>query len=149
MRILAIANGALVIVASFLITPLAHADGSVSFGADVVPILKERPLFEQFIQRTFSVTDAGWAVRIDGPTMPKMAGARMGPYRFQSIWHAPQGDTPVTLVIDTKARFFDEHHREILGDDLRKTALITETLDSIEVEPPRSDGGDAGTRSGM
>jgi hypothetical protein len=137
MRILHIVHGAFLVIASMLITPIAHADGSVSFKADVVPILKSRPLFEQFTQRTFSITDAGWAVRIDGPTMPKMGGARMGPYRFQAIWHDAQGDKPVTLVIDTKARFFDEHHREISGDDLRRTASIVETLDGIEIEPPR------------
>jgi hypothetical protein len=136
---------ALTIIAFMSMSPPAHADGSVSFEVDVVPILKSRPLFAQFIQQTFSVADAGWAVRIGGPTMPKMRGARIGPYRFQATWHAPQGDTPVTLVIDTKARFFDEHHREILGGDLRKATSIAETLNSIEIEPPRSDGNETGT----
>jgi hypothetical protein len=115
---------------------VAHADGSVSFRENIEPMLKDRPQFEQFIVQSFSITDTGWGIRIDSPTMPHMGGARMGPYRFRAMWHGPHGDIPVTLVIDTKTRFFDSQRKEIKGDDLRDTRSITETLDSIEIEPP-------------
>jgi len=117
--------------------PFAYADGSVSFTSDVIPMMKNRPIFEQFITQSFSITDTGWGIRINSPTMPHMGGARMGPYRFNAIWHSQKGDVPVTLIIDTKTQFFDTHHREIIGGDLRKTTSITETVDSIEVESPK------------
>jgi hypothetical protein len=128
----------LAIVCGLAAASSAYADGSVSFHADVLPIMQGRPLFQQFILQTFVVSDAGWGTRIDSPTMPKLGGARMGPYRFQAIWHAPDGDRPVTLIVVTRVRFFDDQHREILSDDLRKAATISETLDSIEVEPPEN-----------
>ncbi|WP_233809190.1 hypothetical protein [Paraburkholderia sp. HP33-1] len=115
----------------------AYADGSVSFTSDIAPMMKGRPIFEQFITQSFSIADTGWGIRIDSPTMPNMGGARMGPYRFNAIWHSQKGDIPVTLIIDTKTQFFDIHHREIVGGDLRKTISIRETLDSIEIEPPK------------
>jgi hypothetical protein len=127
----------LTLVAIMPFSPLAHADGSVSFAADILPMATARPLFAQFISESFTITDTGWGVRIDSPTMPKMKGTRVGPYEFQAEWNSPNGKRPVTLIIDTKMRYFDSHHREILGDDLRQTASIVETLDSIEIAPPR------------
>ncbi|MGF6371231.1 hypothetical protein OKW40_003981 [Paraburkholderia sp. RAU6.4a] len=121
-----------------LLVPTVYADGSISFNDYIVPMLKDRPQFKEFILQSFSVTDTGWGIRINSPTMPHMGGARMGPYRFQAIWHSPRGDTPVTLVIDTKTEFFDRHRRQITGSDLRGTTSITETLDSIEVEPAQT-----------
>ncbi|HEY2021548.1 hypothetical protein [Paraburkholderia sp.] len=121
-----------------LLVPTAYAEGSISFIDNILPMLKERPQFKDFIAQSFSVTDTGWGIRIDSPTMPHMSGARMGPYRFQAIWHSPHGDTPVTLVIDTKTEFFDSHRRQITGSDLRGATSISETLDSIEVEPPEA-----------
>jgi hypothetical protein len=125
-------------VSAVLVTPVARADGSVSFAKDIAPILRSRPVFERFINQAFSVTDTGWGVRINSPTMPHMGGARMGPYRFSALWRSPSGDVPVTLVIDTQVRYFDVHHKEIKGSDLRRTVSIKETLDSIEVEPPQN-----------
>ncbi|MBC8746685.1 hypothetical protein OKW43_003360 [Paraburkholderia sp. WC7.3g] len=121
-----------------LLVPIAYAEGAISFTDNIMPMLKDRPQFKEFILQSFSVTDTGWGVRVDSLTMPHMGGARMGPYRFQAIWHSPQGDTPVTLVIDTKTEFFDSHRRQITGSDLRRTTSITETLDCIEVEPPEA-----------
>ncbi|MCX5538789.1 hypothetical protein M3A49_04640 [Paraburkholderia sp. CNPSo 3076] len=117
---------------------IAHAEGSVSYSELIVPMFKQRPIFGEFIQRSFTVTDTGWGIRINSPTLPHMRGARMGPYRFQATWHSPKGDVPVMLIVDTKIQFFDSHHHEIVGSDLRKTTSITETLDSIEIEPPRA-----------
>lgn len=91
-----------------LLVPTAYAEGAVSFNDNIVPMLKDRPQFKEFILQSFSVADTGWGVRIDSPTMPHMGGARMGPYRFQAIWHSPHGGTPITLVIDTKTEFFDK-----------------------------------------
>ncbi|MBC8736777.1 hypothetical protein F6X40_08115 [Paraburkholderia sp. UCT31] len=121
-----------------LLVPTAYAEGAVSFNDNIVPMLKDRPQFKEFILQSFSVADTGWGVRIDSPTMPHMGGARMGPYRFQAIWHSPHGGTPITLVIDTKTEFFDSHRRQITGSDLRETTSITETLESIGVEPPEA-----------
>ncbi|CAB3748759.1 hypothetical protein [Paraburkholderia humisilvae] len=118
-------------------SPVARGDGSVSFATDILPMANERPLFAQFIVESFTVTDTGWGVRIDSPTMPKMKGTRIGPYEFQAEWRSPNGKRPVTLIIDTKIRYFDDHRREILGGDLRHTTSIVETLDSIEIAPPR------------
>ncbi|HKT92292.1 MAG TPA: hypothetical protein VJS18_08980 [Paraburkholderia sp.] len=117
---------------------IAHADGSVSYSEQIVPMLDERPLFGEFVKQSFTVSDTGWGVRINSPTMPHMGGKRTGPYRFQATWHSAKGDVPVTLVIDTKTRFFDDRHHEIVGGDLRRTTSIAETLDSIEIEPPES-----------
>lgn len=117
--------------------PFAHADGSVSFVSDIIPMMKSRPIFEQFITQSFSITDTGWGVRIDSSTIPHMGGTRIGPYRFYAVWHSPKGDVPVTLIIDTKTQFFDARHHEITGDDLRRATAVTETLDSIEIEQPK------------
>ncbi|MGF6541334.1 hypothetical protein [Paraburkholderia youngii] len=121
-----------------LLIPAAYADGSVSFHGDIIPMLKERAQFEQFISEDFTVTDTGWGTRIDSATMPHMGGARMGPYKFQAAWHSPHGDVPVTLIIDTKIRFLDRYGHEIMGGDLRETRSVSETFDSIEIEPPES-----------
>lgn len=130
----------LVAVGGTLSSMLAQAEGTVSFLSDIVPVMKTRPSFENFITQSFSVVDAGWGVRINSPTMPHMGGARMGPYRFNAIWHSKKGDVPVTLLINTRTQFFDDRHKEIMGDDLRKATFIKETLDSIEVESPGSGG---------
>lgn len=132
----------LIALSGFLSSALAYADGSVSFSTDIIPIMKSRPLFERFVTRSFSISDVGWGVRIDSPTMPHMGGARMGPYKFQAIWHSENGNIPITLLINTKTKFFDDKHNEIMGDDLRKTTSIKETLDSIEIEPPQRGGGE-------
>jgi hypothetical protein len=116
----------------------AYADGSVSFHGDIIPMLKTRAQFEQFITEGFSVTDTGWGTRVDSATMPHMGGARTGPYNFQAVWHSPRSDVPVTLIIDTKIRFLDKHGNEIMGGDLRETRSVGETLDSIEIEPSES-----------
>jgi hypothetical protein len=121
---------------STVAAPLAYADGSVSFRDNIEPMFKDRPQFKQFIEESFSINDTGWGTRINSPTMPNMGGARMGPYRFQATWHSHHGDVPVTLVVDTKIQFFDSRHREIQGGDLRATRSISETLDSIEIDPP-------------
>ena len=127
----------IVILIGTLLIPTAHADGSVSFRDNIVPMLKERAQFERFINEEFSVADTGWGTRIDSPTMPHIGGTRMGPYRFQAMWHSPHGDVPVMLIIDTKIRFLDKHEHEITGGDLRATRSISETLDSIEIEPSK------------
>ncbi|WP_322047687.1 hypothetical protein [Paraburkholderia sp. J67] len=116
------------------------ADGSVSFSSDIVPILNARPFFEKFIEKTFSVSDVGWGVRIDGPVMPHLGGARMGPYSFNAIWHNADGDVPVVLKINTVTKFFDILHREISGGDLSEARSIEEVLDSIEIDPQPNRG---------
>jgi hypothetical protein len=135
----------LIFMFSALLLSLIHsinclADGSVSFSSDIDPILAGRPFFYGFIKRTFSVSDAGWGIRIDGPVMPHLGGARTGPYNFKAIWHGPDGDIPVILIINTAIKFFDDHHNEISGGDLREARSIEETLDSIEVDPQSTQG---------
>jgi len=110
----------------------------VSFAADILPLIKARPTFEKFIIDTFKITDTGWGIRIDNEAMPRLGGARIGPYEFQAIWHSGQGDIPVTLVIDTDIKFFDVKGREITNGQLRNTARFKETFSSIEIEPPKN-----------
>ena len=116
---------------------LVHADGSVSFAQDILPLMKERPTFERFIRETFKVTDTGWGVRIGNEAMPHLGGARMGPYQFQARWLSPAGEVPVTLVIDTEAHFFDRAGRDVTDGDLAQATSLKETFTSIEIEPPK------------
>lgn len=85
----------------------AWADGSVSFQSDILPMIKVRPEFEKFLTGTLKITDAGLGTRISDQAMPRLGGARMGPYEFQASWQGPGGDVPITLVIDTDVKFFD------------------------------------------
>ena len=121
-----------------LIAAPARADGSVSFVADVLPLIKARPNFEEFIRSTFHITDTGWGVRIGNEVMPHLGGARMGPYEFQAVWHSRHGDVPVTLVVDTDIKFFDRKGREIRNGQLKNAANLKETFSAIEIEPPKN-----------
>ncbi|MFM0645019.1 hypothetical protein PQR14_11855 [Paraburkholderia bryophila] len=116
----------------------ALADGSVSFSADILPLIKARPPFEKFMSDTFQVTDTGWGVRIGNGMMPHLGGARMGPYEFEALWHSRNGDVPVTLVIDTNIKFFDRKGREITNGQLQNAVSLKETFSSIEIEPPKN-----------
>ena len=116
----------------------ARADGSVSFAEDVLPLIKTRPKFEEFIRDTFHITDTGWGVRIGNEAMPHLGGARMGPYEFQAVWHSRHGDVPVTLVVDTDIKFFDRKGREIRNGQLKNAINFKEMFTSIEIEPPKN-----------
>lgn len=115
----------------------AQAEGTVDFKDDVLPMLNHQPVFARFLLGTFSIDDTGWGVRIGEQAMPRLGGARMGPYRFQARWHSGQGDEPVTLVIETTVKFYDREGREVRDGDLRRAAKLIEEFDSIKVKPPR------------
>jgi hypothetical protein len=115
----------------------AWADGTVSFEADMLPMIKARPEFEKFLFGTLKITDAGSGTRISGQAMPHLGGARMGPYEFRATWHSSNGDVPVTLIIDTNTKFFDRAGREIRNGSLKQAVSVKETFDSIEIEQPR------------
>jgi hypothetical protein len=120
-----------------LISGSAWAEGSVSFTATVLPLIKARPTFEKFVTDTFEITDTGWGIRIGNEAMPHLGGARMGPYEFQAAWHNRNGDVPVTIVVDTDIKFFDRKGREITNGQLRNATSFKETFRSIEIEPPQ------------
>jgi hypothetical protein len=109
----------------------------VSFSQDILPLMKERPMFERFIQETFKVTDTGWGIRIGNEAMPHLGGARMGPYQFQARWLSPAGEVPVTLVIDTEPHFFDAAGHDISDGDLTQATSLKESFTSIEIAPPQ------------
>ena len=121
-----------------LIAAPAQADDSVSFTADVLPLIKARPAFEKFIRDTFHITDTGSGVRIGNEATPHLGGARMGPYEFQAVWHSRHGDVPVTLVVDTDIRFFDRKGREIRNGQLKNATDLKETFSAIKIEPPKN-----------
>jgi hypothetical protein len=108
---------------------------SVSFQTDILPILKIRPTFEKFILGTFKIDDDGWGERIDKNVVPCLGGARMGPYRFHATWHGSNGDTPITLIINTTTVFFDGAGQEIEKGSLVRAKSSKEIFDSIEVNP--------------
>ena len=126
-----------VLAALFSAATPARADGTVSFEQDVLPMIKARPAFEKFLLGTLKVTDAGSGTRISEQAMPHLGGARMGPYEFKATWHGPDGDVPVTLIIDTNTKFFDGAGREIRNGSLKQAVSVKETFDSIEIERPR------------
>ncbi|SFO94058.1 hypothetical protein SAMN05216567_103415 [Variovorax sp. OK605] len=115
----------------------AWADGTVSFKADVLPMLKAKPAFEKFLLGTLQVTDAGSGTRISDQAMPRLGGTRMGPYEFMATWHDASGDVPVTLIVQTNTRFLDSAGREIKTGSLKQAARLQETFDSIQIEPRR------------
>jgi len=115
----------------------ALADGTVSFEADILPMIRARPEFEKFLFGTLKITDAGSGTRISEQAMPHLGGARMGPYEFRATWHSSNGDVPVTLIIDTDTRFFDRAGREIKTGRLKQAVSLKETFGSIEIERPR------------
>lgn len=115
----------------------SQAEGSVDFEQDILPMVKSRPMFETFLRTTFSVAETGWGVRVSDQSMPKLSGARMGPYKFDAIWHSLQGDKPVTLVINTDISFFDSTGKQIWDGRLRRASKFVETFQSIEIEPSR------------
>lgn len=129
-------------LALLLVTNSAFAlegTGSVSFVDDVVPILESRPVFKKFVLCNFDIVSDPMGVRIGGPTMPHMGGARMGPYSMYANWHGGNGDVRMILTINTNVKFFDKNGREVKGGGLRAAAKLTETFDSIEVNPPEPD----------
>ena len=113
----------------------ASAEGSVSFKADILPLMKDRPEFKAYILNSFKINDTGWGTRIDGPAMPDMGGARMGPYSFKATYNNGKSQVPVELVIDTDIKFFDKDGH-VLDGDLTQTVKLVETLSGIEVNPP-------------
>jgi hypothetical protein len=123
-----------------LVCALAHADGSVSFKEDVLPLMKTRPAFQAYILSTFTIEDNGLGKRIGGPVMPQMTGARIGPYSFRATYKNGAQVIPVELVIDTDIQFFDKHDHLLKATpgkgDLTKTVKIVETLSGIEINPP-------------
>ena len=120
-----------------LITVNAYAEGSVFFEKDIVPILKTRPEFYRFIIANFKLSDDPYGIRISNEASPALGGARIGPYTVGATWHSPKGDVPIKLIINTKIKFYNKKGREI--DDIKRAVRYTETLDSIELEPPNRD----------
>ena len=115
----------------------AWADGTVSFETDMLPMIKARPEFERFLLGTLKITDTGFGTRISDRAMPHLGGARMGPYKFEATWHGPNGDVPITLIIDTDTRFLDKAGREIKGSRLEQAFSLKETFSAVEIEPVR------------
>jgi len=102
-RAMRLALGALCVLAAAL---PAWADGTVSFKADVLPLLKAKPAFEKFLLGTLKIDDAGLGTRIADQAMSRLGGSRMGPYEFTATWHDANGaDVPVTLIVQTNTRF--------------------------------------------
>ncbi len=120
-----------------LLAAHAWADGTVSFQSDVLPLLKTRPAFQAFMLEAFTVNDAGTGTRISDQAIPHLGGARIGPYKFNAIWHSPSGDKPVTLVIDTDTKFFNRAGREITDGRLRRAVELKEAFSAIEIEAAR------------
>jgi hypothetical protein len=113
------------------------ADGTVSFQSDILPMIKARPEFEKFLRGTLEIADTGIGTRISDQAMPHLGGTRMGPYMFQAKWHGANGDTPITLIVDTDIKFFDSDGREITNGRLERAVSLQETFSSMEVEAPR------------
>ena len=121
-------------------TAVAHSESGVNFQTDMLPMLKASPAFAKFILGTFKISDAGRGKRISQKSVPHFGGVRMSPYRFHAIRHDPNGDVPVTLVINTNITFFDSKGQEITYgyNSLKNAASLKETFDSIEIDPPEN-----------
>ena len=137
---------AVLIVAAFSFIPAQiWAGGSVGFEEDVLPILKSRPVFERFILEAFKMryNGNGWGERISNEVMPNMGGARIGPYKFQATWHGLDGDTPITLIINTNTKFLNRVGREVVNEIYhgKRVRSVKETLDNIEILPDGGYGG--------
>lgn len=129
----------LVVISSLLglVVAPALAEGTVSFHAQVLPVIKTRPEFARFLIEMFKISDDGLGTRISDQAMPHLGGARIGPYAFQAAWHGANGDIPVTLIIDTDIKFFDRAGREIKNGRLKQAVRFQESFSSLEIEPPR------------
>lgn len=130
---------ALLVVSSvfWLAAAPAWADGTVSFRAHILPMIKTKPELEKFLFETFKISDDGLGTRISDQAMPHLGGARTGPYAFQVTWQGTEGDTPVTLIIDTDIKFFDRAGREIKNGRLKQAVSFQESFSSLDIEPPR------------
>lgn len=125
------------IVSLLLFIPLnAFADGSVSFKADILPILKKQPLVAQFVTESFSVVSDPEGVRIGDTVIPSLGGARIGPYTMDVVWHSRKGDVPAELTINTKNSFFDKDGNQ-LTSDLHTAAKVSQEFDSFSLQPRR------------
>ena len=100
-------------------------------------MLNERPLFRQFILESLRVEDGGLATRISEQASPRLGGSRVGPYEFKALWRRPEGDIPVTLIIDTEIKFYDSAGKQIQDGRIRRAVRLQESLSAIEIEPPR------------
>jgi hypothetical protein len=122
------------VVTNPLLDTAAHTKCNVSFQSDILPIIKTRPTFEKFILGTLKISDDGWGVRIGEKIIPRLGGARIGPYRFHASWHGTDGDTSATLIINTNTVFFDSAGNEIPTGSLVRANSFKEIFDSIEID---------------
>jgi hypothetical protein len=112
------------------------ADGTIDFEKQVLPLIKQRPFFAQFLLQTFQFEKDAIGVTIGADVNPKLALARIGPYQVCArLRSAPGSDScSIQVVIDTDAHFFDENGKEVDGPGGAQT--VKEDLYAIEVNPP-------------
>lgn len=114
------------------------ADGTVDFQQRVLPIIKQRPFFADFLLQTFEFESSAVGVTIGGNVSPQLGLARIGPYHVcaKRRGDAQSGSCAMVVVIDTDVHFRDKSGKEV--DDPAHAQSVTEDFYAIEVNPPEN-----------
>lgn len=113
------------------------ADGTVDFQKQVLPIIKQRPFFADFLLQTFEFERTASGVTIGNNVSPQLGMTRIGPYQ---VCAKRRGDSEssscaMVVVIDTEPHFLDKNGKEV--DDPANAQSVTEDFYAIEVNAPQ------------
>jgi len=116
----------------------AVAGGSVSYRADVVPLVNARPDLNSALSG-LRIADSGDGERISYIMCPALAGKRVGPYEFSA---ADAAGNAVSITFRTRERFVNAYGvvvaeffdgEQIAGGDISNAVTVQEELVGISV----------------
>lgn len=112
------------------------ADGTVNFENQILPIIKQRPFFAEFLLKTFEFEESAIGVTIGSNVSPKLGLVRIGPYRVCAKLRVTtqSNSCAMQVVIDTDTHFFDKNGKEV--DDPVFAQSVKEDFYAIEINPP-------------
>jgi hypothetical protein len=123
----------LVVACQAALASNCFAGGTVDFNEYVVPLIKQRPFFYEFLIGIFEFDKSAFATTIGGNINSDLAGYRIGPYTVCAKIRGTSGSCNMDVVIDTNTHFFDASGKELDGPEGART--VKEDFYAIEVNP--------------
>lgn len=117
----------------FSLVPMGN--GSVDFKRNIIPILKTKPEFGNYILQSFKFYGDPMGNRMGESFSPILSGGRIGPYDLEVSWRSGSVEVFFVLVINTRIYFYGNDGNEIKDGNYIKSTKYFEVLDSIEIFP--------------
>lgn len=111
---------------------MALAEGSFSFEADLMPILKQKPAIAKWLTGSLDFDDSGDALRIGDNVMPQFGGRRVGPYVILAKPKGASGPCTLEVTVETDMICKNKSGKVV---DCAKARTMEEKFCSVTVKP--------------